>query len=101
MTNLQAALGLAQLEQLDETVKRKREIVDRYHSILSLQDYFQLPLPETEFARNFYWVFGLVIRSSKTESSEITKKLGEEGIGTRPFFWCMHEQPVFRENGIV
>jgi perosamine synthetase len=100
MTNLQAALGVAQLEKLDNTVIRKREIGLRYHQNLKSQDYFQLPVQETAFAKNIYWVFGLVILNSRVEGEEMIKKLAEAGIGSRPFFWCMHEQPIFKKMGL-
>jgi perosamine synthetase len=100
MTNLQAALGVAQLEKLDSTLIRKREIGLRYHQNLKNQDYFQLPVQETAYAKNIYWVFGLVVLNSKVDGEEMTKKLAEAGIGSRPFFWCMHEQPIFKKMGL-
>lgn len=98
MTNLQAALGLAQLEQLDLFVKRKREIGARYSENLKLLKGFQLPLAETEYAHNIYWVFGLVSETTE-QAAAVQTFLAKEKIGTRPFFWCMHEQPVFQKMG--
>ncbi|MGV3765450.1 MAG: DegT/DnrJ/EryC1/StrS family aminotransferase [Chitinophagaceae bacterium] len=99
MTNLQAALGLAQLEQLDDFVLRKRAIGFRYHQHLSGLPNLQLPVQNMAYAENIYWVFGIVSPSEETTSA-IVKELGENKIGTRPFFWCMHEQPVFQKMGL-
>lgn len=97
MTNLQAALGLAQLEQIDNFISIKRELGSVYQTQLSfLQEKgYQLPLPKTEFAANIYWVFGLVAPSEQ-EKEKMVKQLAENKIGTRPFFWPIHEQPVFK-----
>lgn len=99
MTNMQAALGLAQFENIEVHLRKKREIGNKYQKALAGLKGFQLPLPETEYAVNIYWVFGLICESEQL-CIDIVKKLGEANIGTRPFFWCMHEQPVFREMGL-
>jgi len=95
-TSLQAAIGLAQLERLDEFIARKRAMGRYYtHRFRTLRD-VQLPLPSTTYAENIYWVFGLVLGESHPfPASEIMGRLAGKGIGTRPFFWPMHEQPVF------
>ena len=99
MTNMQAALGVAQLENIQSIVKRKREIGERYNQNFKDLINVELPLKSTDYAENIYWVYGLV---AKTEALalEIQKKLGDNKIGTRPFFWCMHEQPVFNKLGL-
>ena len=100
MTNMQAALGLAQLEQLDEHVKKKREIGAEYQRQLDDMPGIQLPLEKCEYADNIYWVFGLVLEESLgIDANDLMAKLGERKIGTRPFFWPMHEQPVFHKMG--
>ena len=101
ITNLQAALGCAQLENLDKHIVRKREIGQLYHELLGDIDGLQKPLVKTDYAENIYWVFGLVLdKSVAFNVDEIMKCLGEKKIGTRPFFWPMHEQPVFRKMGL-
>ena len=97
LTNLQAALGLAQLERLAEHVARKREMGRRYHARLLALDTFDLPPVETADAENIYWVFGIVCRDAISQASVWMERLAEHQIGTRPFFWPMHEQPVFRK----
>ncbi len=99
LTNIQAALGLAQLENINRHIERKREIGSFYqHSLRSLTG-FQLPLANTVYAENIYWVFGLVA-DTEEKASSMVKKLNAASIGTRPFFWCMHEQPVFLRMGL-
>ena len=101
MTNLQAALGVAQLERLDEFVQIKRRMGARYTELLVGTPGIQLPLAQTDFADNIYWVYALVLDDSiPFDAKEAMTRLGKLGIGTRPFFWPMHEQPVFRKMGL-
>jgi perosamine synthetase len=101
MTNMQAALGVAQLERLDEFVERKRRMGAIYTKLLSDVNGLQLPLAQTEYAKNIYWVFGLVISEDvKMTADEAIKHLAAMGIGCRPFFYPMHEQPVLRKMGL-
>lgn len=101
MTNMQAALGLAQLERLDDFVKRKREMGRRYTELLNGLQNVQLPLTSKEYANNIYWVFGLLIDDSMGIDAETAmKRLGDIGVGTRPFFYPMHKQPVFQKMGL-
>lgn len=100
-TNLQAAVGLAQLERLEEFIGRKREMGRFYTEELLNIKGICLPVPSTEYADNIYWVFGIVLDESVHVSNrEMTKLLSQEGIGTRTFFWCMHEQPVYKKQGL-
>ena len=99
MTNVQAAIGLAQLENIDYHIQRKREIGNMYMKGLSNLIGFQLPIDETNYAKNIYWVFSLVAETEKKQI-ELAEKLTKHNIGHRPFFWCMHEQPVFNNLGL-
>lgn len=100
-TNLQAAVGLAQLEQLDEFIKRKRKMGSYYTEKLRGIDGLLLPVEKTDYADNIYWVYGLVLdRHIKADNKAVQKILAEAGIGTRTFFWCMHEQPVYKKAGL-
>ncbi len=99
-TNLQAAVGLAQLERLDEFVEKKRKMGIFYTSELEDIESIQLPIRETEYAKNIYWVYGILLEKGvKVDNREIQKLLAAEGIGSRTFFWCMHEQPVYNNVG--
>ncbi|HET9843498.1 MAG TPA: DegT/DnrJ/EryC1/StrS aminotransferase family protein [Gammaproteobacteria bacterium] len=98
MTNVQAAIGLAQLERLDDNIAKKREIGIRYAEAFKDIPYIQIPLAETTSAQNIYWVFGIVL-AKPLMRHHIIQQLEELGIGTRPFFWCMHEQPILQKMG--
>jgi perosamine synthetase len=101
MSNLQAALGVAQLERLDEFVVRKRRMGGRYTELLVDTAAAQLPLPAAKYADNIYWVFGVVLDDDvDMDAREAMQQLAKRGIGTRPFFWPMHEQPVFQKMGL-
>lgn len=101
MSNVQAAIGVAQLERLDEFVQIKRRTGRAYDELLYGVPGLQLPLPMTDYAESIYWVYGLVLDDDVPfDAEEAMKRLGVLGIGTRPFFWPMHEQPVFRKMGL-
>jgi len=99
MTNMQAAIGLAQLEKLEEHIQKKRRIGKLYNEGLKGLEGFQLPLPQTNYAENIYWVYAMVAETEQIANKTV-QKLNEAKIGTRPFFWCMHEQPVFQKMGL-
>ena len=102
ITNLQAALGLAQLERIEEHIKKKRWIGQRYNELLSdLTDVCNLPVPKTDYAENIYWVYTIVLKDEyPKDAKEVMKELNKRGIGTRPFFYPMHLQPVFKKMGL-
>ncbi|PKN12858.1 MAG: aminotransferase DegT [Deltaproteobacteria bacterium HGW-Deltaproteobacteria-4] len=101
MTNLQAALGVAQLERLKEIIARKRRMGQFYTEKLLRVDGLELMLARTHYAENIYWVYGVVLKDEVPfDAEEAMRRLGQKGIGTRPFFWPMHEQPVFRKMGL-
>lgn len=101
MTNLQAALGVAQLERLDEFESIKRRMGARYTELLADTPHIQLPLAHTDYADNIYWVYGMVLEDCVPfDAKEAMSRLGKLGVGTRPFFWPMHEQPVFKKTGL-
>ncbi|HSA05959.1 MAG TPA: DegT/DnrJ/EryC1/StrS family aminotransferase [Candidatus Gastranaerophilales bacterium] len=101
MTNLQAALGVAQLERIDEFTEIKRNMGKKYTELLENISFIQLPLAKTAYAENIYWVYGIVLKPEIEVSAEIImQKLNEKGVGTRPFFLGMHEQPVFHKMGL-
>ncbi len=101
MTNMQAALGLAQLERLDEFVKRKRAMGRLYNELFDEETFFSKPVAKTSYAENIYWVYGLLLKEKSGLNAESAmKRLSEKRIGTRPFFFPMHQQPVFRNMGM-
>jgi perosamine synthetase len=72
-----------------------------YTQLLEDVPEIQLPLEKTNYARNIYWVYGIVLRDSVLfDAREAMGRLGAAGIDTRPFFWPMNEQPVLRRMGL-
>jgi perosamine synthetase len=101
MTNLQAAMGVAQLENINNHIIRKREIGKLYDQLLKNVPNIQLPLHKTDYADNIYWVYGIVLdKKIKINAEKIMELLANEKIGTRPFFYPMHLQPVFTKQNM-
>lgn len=100
-TNLQAAVGLAQLERLEEFVVKKRQMGRYYTEKLRGIKGLILPIERTSYADNIYWVYGIVLGEEiQADNKTVQKLLAQEGIGSRTFFWCMHEQPVYQKQGL-
>jgi perosamine synthetase len=100
MSNLQAALGLAQLEQIDEFIERKRSIGQKYSAMLNDISTIQLPKQKTDYADNIYWVYGIVIKDRiGLKAHDVIERLSAMKIGSRPFFWPMNKQPVLNNMG--
>jgi perosamine synthetase len=101
MSNLQAAVGVAQLERLTEFVARKREMGRLYRDFLRGVPGIQHQPHRTPFAENIYWVYGLVLHDDiPFDAAEAMRRLAKLNVQTRPFFWPMHEQPVLRRAGL-
>lgn len=101
MTNLQAALGLGQIDRLRQSIEKKRAMGCRYRELLQDETRLQLPPEHSTGADNVYWVFGMVLSDDVPfDAREMMRRLGEEKIGSRPFFWPMHDQPVLRKMGL-
>ena len=98
-TNIQSALGLSQLENINKFIKIKKNIGSRYTKLLSDVPGIQLPMLNNEYSNNLYWVYGILIKTKKNIIMEIVKQLNSMGIGTRPFFYPMHKQPILKKLG--
>jgi len=100
MTNMQAALGVAQTERIEESVRLKRHLGEYYRAKLA-----QIPgirfAPEKPWAKSVYWMYAVEVDPQTGWTAEtLMKKLGERGIGTRPFFMGLHMQPAFHDLGL-
>ena len=95
MTNLQAAIGLAQTGQMDSFVKRRRENAALYTTLL--QEVTGLTVPAEEpWAKNVYWMYGLLVEDEYgLTRDELRRCLAGRGIETRTFFIPMHLQPIY------
>src|SRR5262249_12647757 len=102
MSNLQAAVGVAQLERIDEFLHKKRQIGAWYQSHFRDHPLLQLPLERTHYAENLYWVFGVVLDDRVPfDAGEAIARLRARGIDARHFFWPMSEQPALRKLGYL
>jgi perosamine synthetase len=100
LTNVQAAMGVAQLERFPSIVARKRAVAARYTEGLRDIEGVQLPVEEA-WARSVYWMYGIVLDESLGfDAVEAARRLKAEGVETRPFFLGMHGQPVFKARGL-
>ena len=96
MTNLQAAVGVAQLKNIEKLVNIKRENAKKYTRLLKDVRGLQLPV-EKEWAKNVYWMYGIVLdKSTAFDAESFAEELAEKGIQTRPFFYPLNLQPVFQ-----
>jgi len=100
MTNLQAALGCAQLENIDKFIERKLAMAAAYSAGLTG---LPLQLPRTEgWATSTVWMYAVLLKDEVPFGAiEFAKRLMEKGIQTRPFFRGMHDQPVYLERGLI
>jgi perosamine synthetase len=99
LTNLQAAIGLAQLEQIEERLAHKRWMGRRYTELLAGISGIALPVEEP-WATNVYWMYGLVLDEAiGIDAVEFARRLRARGTETRPFFLGMHEQPALWDRG--
>jgi perosamine synthetase len=99
-TNLQAALGLGQVERIEQIVARKRSIGQAYCQRLASVAGLQLPAEEP-WARNVYWMVGMVLADeTRLDAMGLARALSERGVETRPFFLGMHEQPALLRKGL-
>ncbi len=100
LTNVQAAVGLGQLEQIDKALDQKRWMGRAYTERLDDVVGLQLPVEEP-WARNVYWMYGVVLdEGTGMDAAQFAQRLAEHGVMTRPFFLGMHEQPVLRQMGL-
>lgn len=100
MTNLQAALGCAQLENIDRFLERKRTMAAAYGSGLKGLP-LQLPHVE-EWATSTVWMYAIVLKDDVPfGADEFAKQLLDKGVQTRPFFRGMHDQPVYINRGLI
>ena len=97
MTNIQAALGLSQIKNINKIVKKKIMIGRQYYKNLKLNKNLTILPPFISYSKNIYWVVGILIKNKKIKSSLLAIKLRKFGIMTRPFFWPMHEQQIFKK----
>ena len=100
MTNLQASLGVSQLKRIRSIVRRRHRVGNEYFQKLKNNKNIYIPETTRSYAKNIYWVIAFVIinKNLNIDAKKLMKRLIAYGIQTRPFFWPMHKQKVFKEK---
>lgn len=100
MTNIQAAIGLAQLENVDKFIEKRRNIARWYSEQLMGIDNILLPA-EKDYAFHSYWMYSILIEAQFGKSRDnVIQHLAGLGIETRPFFYPMHIMPVYKHDSL-
>jgi len=100
MTNLQAAVGVAQVEQMERFIKIKRDLGEYYRKKLVNTDGIRFMKVE-DWAKSVYWMYGVELEpSTGINAKEIMERLKKYEIATRPFFRGLHDQPVLNKIGL-
>lgn len=98
LTNIQAAIGLAQCEKVEAKVARKRRIAMLYTERLRNEPDVTLP-SEAPWARSVYWMYGILLNGSfGCSRNGAMQSLERQGVESRPFFHPLHRQPVFLQS---
>ncbi len=100
MTNLQAAVGVAQIERINEFIGIKRKFGDYYRKKLSRIKGIKFQT-EKPWAKTVYWMYCIELAYETGLNADfVMNELGKRDIGTRPFFLGLHEQPALRDLGL-
>jgi perosamine synthetase len=99
MTNIQASIGCAQLEKIDQYIQSRSIIENQYNLILNNHP---IVITQHNFSnrKKVCWLYSVLINSKLTKQSikHIQKKLGEKGIDSRPFFAPLHKMPPYKDK---
>lgn len=100
MSNLQAAVGMAQVEQIERFIRIKVKLGDYYRSKLSQINGIRF-MPVRPYAKSVYWIYAVELdQKLGVAAEEIMNRLASQGIGTRPFFQGLHLQPALNDLGL-
>jgi len=95
LTNIQAALGVAQMERVEEFIARKRTIAALYNELLNGTHGVSLPVEEA-WAKNVYWMYSILVGdSARVSRDDLMAYLNTRGIDSRPFFFPIHTMPSY------
>jgi len=97
MTNMQAAIGCAQLERIDEFVSAKKKLAVFYDKVLKETGNFIIP-PQEPWAVNGYWLYTAILKESASITRDVLmEKMLKNGIETRPAFYPLHQMPPYKD----
>ncbi len=97
MTNIQAAMGLSQLKNINNVIKKKIYLGKLYFKLLSKNKNIFIKKPVEGKSINIYWVVGILILKNKILAKQLSNKLGKVGVQTRPFFFPMNKQKILKK----
>ena len=99
MTNIAAAIGLAQLERIDSHLSTRKKVADGYHRRLAhLSDRIALPMTEN-WAEHAYWMYTVLLQQTvRKDRDRVMQDLDDLGIETRPVFYPLHILPPYRDH---
>ena len=98
MSNLNAAVGVAQFENIKKIINLKRKIGNLYYRNLKNEKNIKIQPLKTKYCKNIFWVFGILLKNnSRARIEKVRKLLLKKGIQTRPFFWPLHKQPILKK----
>jgi len=101
LTNLQAAIGVAQMERIESIISSKINIAKSYEDRLKHIKSLTLP-PKATWAKNVYWLYSVILNEDcKKSLGELITYLKKKNIDTRPFFTPIHKQPVYNKGQIL
>lgn len=99
MTNIQAAIGLGQLEKISFHLNKRREIAALYYKYFTdILDLIEVPI-EKDWAIHSYWMFSILLKDKvKISRDKLMDLLKDDGIETRPLFYPMHILPPYKDT---
>ena len=97
MTNIQAAIGLAQLDKIDKIIDIKRKNAKLYTSLLKDIDGVTLP-QEAKWTKNVYWMYSIIINEDLNKRNKLISWLETNQIDSRQFFHPIHIMPPYKCN---
>ena len=99
-TNLQAALGLNQINRIDKIIRKKKKIGINYYNKLSKLSNIYIQKPKIKNLENVYWVVGILILNKKITAEKFREELKKYKIETRSFFWPMNKKDFFKKYNL-
>lgn len=100
LTNIQAAIGVAQMEQIDSFIEKKRQNAALYNSLIENISGITLPF-EADKCKNVFWMYSVLIQDDFGISrDEVMRQLKEKSIDTRPFFYPLNQLPMYKNDDV-
>jgi perosamine synthetase len=98
MTNIQAAIGVAQMEQIGGFIEKKRQNAALYNLLLENISGITFP-PEAHKCKNVFWMYSVLIEDDfGVPRDDVMQHLYNNGIDTRPFFYPLNQLPMYNNN---